>query len=265
MSQRFAGKVAVVTGGARGMGEATARRFAAEGAKVIIGDVLEAEGKAVAESSNGTIEFVKLDVTNEDDWAALVAGAVAKHGRIDALVNNAAVTHFSLLEDLQAADIDRVLSINVKGTLLGLKHVGKVMLDAGRGAIVNISSVDGFRGANTLALYSSTKWAVRGLTKTAALEFGPRGVRVNSVHPGGVDTVMGNPQGHAGDDRNWAFGRVPLQRIAEPEEIAAASVFLCSDDASYCAGAELAVDGGWAAGYYHAYLPGAPTAIAEGQ
>ena len=122
--------------------------------------------------------------------------------------------------------------------------------------------VDGFRGANTLALYSSSKWAVRGLTKTAALEFGPRGVRVNSVHPGGVDTAMGNPQGQTGEERNWAYGRVPLQRIGEPHEIAAASVFLCSDDASYIAGAELAVDGGWAAGYYHSYLPGAPAAIA---
>ena len=262
MSGKFDGKVVVVTGGARGMGEATARLFVKQGATVIIGDVLEKEGQALAASSGGSIEFAKLDVSNEDDWAALVAGALAKHGRIDALVNNAAVTHFAPLEELQAADIDRVLGINVKGTMLGLKHVGKVMLDAGRGAIVNISSVDGFRGANTLALYSSSKWAVRGLTKTAALEFGPRGVRVNSVHPGGVDTAMGNPQGQTGEERNWAYGRVPLQRIGEPEEIAAASVFLCSDDASYIAGAELAVDGGWAAGYYHSYLPGAPAAIA---
>ena len=262
MSGRFDGKVAIVTGAARGMGEATARMFAQEGAKVIVGDVLEKEGKALSEATDGALEFVKLDVSSEADWIALVEHVMTKHGRIDALVNNAAVTHFAPLEELQANDIDRVLSINVKGAMLGLKHVGKVMLDAGRGAIVNISSVDGFRGANTLALYSSSKWAVRGLTKTAALEFGPRGVRVNSVHPGGVDTAMGNPQGQTGEERNWAYGRVPLQRIGEPHEIAAASVFLCSDDASYIAGAELAVDGGWAAGYYHSYLPGAPAAIA---
>lgn len=263
MSGRFAGKVAVVTGGARGMGEATVRLFAQEGANVVIADVLEQEGKALAAALGDAAEFVRLDVANEADWAALVEGVTARHGRIDALVNNAAVTHFCLIEDLKVEDIDRVLGINVKGTMLGLKHVGKVMLEAGRGAIVNIASVDGFRGANSLSLYSTSKWAVRGLTKTAALEFGPRGVRVNSVHPGGVDTAMGNPQGQQGQERNWAYGRVPLQRIGEPQEIAAASVFLCSDEASYIAGAELAVDGGWAAGYYHSYMPGAPAALAD--
>lgn len=256
----------LITGASRGIGAATALLAAKEdyavavnyradknAADAIVSRIVEAGGSAVA---------IQADISEPDDVVRLFSEMDRLLGRIDALVNNAAVTHFAPLEELQADDIDRVLSINVKGAMLGLKHVGKVMLDAGRGAIVNISSVDGFRGANTLALYSSSKWAVRGLTKTAALEFGPRGVRVNSVHPGGVDTAMGNPQGQTGEERNWAYGRVPLQRIGEPHEIAAASVFLCSDDASYIAGAELAVDGGWAAGYYHSYLPGAPAAIA---
>ena len=151
--------------------------------------------------------------------------------------------------------------VNVKGPLLGLKHVGGAMISAGRGAIVNISSVDGLRGVNFVGLYSASKWAVRGLTKTAALEFGHHGVRVNSVHPGGVDTVMGNPKGQQGAERNEGYERVPLQRIGEPVEIAAASLFLCSDEASYITGAEIAVDGGWAAGYYHDFLPGAPAAL----
>jgi 3alpha(or 20beta)-hydroxysteroid dehydrogenase len=207
--------------------------------------------------------FQRLDVSDEAAWTALVDAVMARHGRIDALVNNAAVVMFAPIVELTAEQIDRVLGINVKGAILGLKHVGARMCAAGRGAIVNISSVDGLRGANSLSLYSSSKWAVRGLTKTAALEFGHQGVRVNSVHPGGVNTVMGNPQGLEGAAKNVGYERVPLQRIGEPNEIAAASLFLCSDDASYVTGAELAVDGGWAAGYYHHYLPAAPAALSS--
>jgi len=261
MSGRLEGKIAIVTGGARGMGAATSRLFAGEGADVIVADVLADEGEALAADLGTTARFQRLDVSDETSWAALVDEAMQRYGRIDALVNNAAVVAFAPLVELTAADIDRVLGINVKGTLLGLKHVGARMCAAGKGAIVNISSVDGLRGANSLALYSSSKWAVRGLTKTAALEFGPLGVRVNSIHPGGVNTVMGNPQGLEGAAKNAGYERVPLQRIGEPEEIAAASLFLCSDEASYIAGAELAVDGGWAAGYYHHYLPGAPASL----
>ena len=261
MAERLQNKVAVITGGARGMGAATARLFASEGAIVIVADVLAEEGEALAAELGGAARFQRLDVSDEASWVALVDEAMQHHGRIDALVNNAAVVAFSPLIALTAADIDRVLGINVKGAMLGLKHVGAKMCAAGKGAIVNISSVDGLRGANSLALYSSSKWAVRGLTKTAALEFGPLGVRVNSVHPGGVNTAMGNPQGLEGAAKNAGYERVPLQRIGEPEEIAAASLFLCSDEASYIAGAELAVDGGWAAGYYHHYLPGAPASL----
>jgi 3alpha(or 20beta)-hydroxysteroid dehydrogenase len=263
MTGRLQDKVAIVTGGARGMGAATSRLFAAEGAHVVIADVLEEDGAALAAELGGTAMFQRLDVSDEAAWTALVDAVMARHGRIDALVNNAAVVMFAPIVELTAEQIDRVLGINVKGAILGLKHVGARMCAAGRGAIVNISSVDGLRGANSLSLYSSSKWAVRGLTKTAALEFGHQGVRVNSVHPGGVNTVMGNPQGLEGAAKNVGYERVPLQRIGEPNEIAAASLFLCSDDASYVTGAELAVDGGWAAGYYHHYLPAAPAALSS--
>lgn len=261
MGERLNDKVAVITGGARGMGEATARLFASEGAHVVIADRLTAEGETLARDIGDAASFQMLDVTDEASWTALVEAVLARHARIDALVNNAGVVAFGGIEDIEAADVDRVFAVNVKGALLGMKHVGRTMREAGRGAIVNISSVDGMRGVNGLALYSSSKWAVRGLSKSAALEFGPHGVRVNSVHPGGVDTAMGNPQGQEGAERNWSYGRVPLQRIGEPVEVAAASLFLCSDEASYVTGAELSVDGGWGAGYYHHYLPGAPPAL----
>lgn len=261
MTGRLQNKVAIVTGGARGMGEATVRLFAHEGANVVIADVLEAEGQALAARLGNAAMFLRLDVSDEGSWTALVDAVMARHGRIDALVNNAAVVVFGPITSLTVEQIDRVLGINVKGTMLGLKHVGGAMCAAGRGAIVNISSVDGLRGVNSLSLYSSSKWAVRGLTKSAAMEFGHQGVRINSVHPGGVNTIMGNPQALEGEAKKAGYERVPMQRIGEPEEIAAASLFLCSDEASYICGAELTVDGGWAAGYYHHYLPAAPAAL----
>ncbi len=263
MAGRLENKIAIITGGARGMGAATVRLFAREGAKVVIADVLEEEGRALAAELGGDAMFQRLDVSAETDWIALTETVLAKYGRIDALVNNAAIVAFAPITELTVELIDRVLGINVKGTMLGLKHVGGAMCAARRGAIVNISSVDGLRGANALSLYSSSKWAVRGLTKTAALEFGHQGVRVNSVHPGGVNTAMGNPSALEGEAKNVGYERVPLQRIGEPEEIAAASLFLCSDEASYICGAELSVDGGWAAGYYHHYLPGAPASLSS--
>ena len=262
MAGRLQDKVAIITGGARGMGAATVRVFAREGAHVVIADMAEAEGAALAAELGERATFHRLNVASEDDWIALVAAVLARHGRIDALVNNAGVLSCAPIEELRVEEIDRVLGVNLKGPMLGLKHVGRVMRQAGRGSVVNVSSIDGFRGANSLSLYSSSKWAVRGFTKTAALEFGPHGVRINSVHPGGVDTAMGNPQGQTGEERHENYGRVPLQRIGEPEEIAAASLFLCSDEASYVTGAELAVDGGWGSGYYHRNLPAAPASLA---
>ncbi|EZP74006.1 putative oxidoreductase [Sphingomonas paucimobilis] len=262
---RLQDKVAVITGGARGMGAATCRLFAREGAIVVIADMLEAEGAALADELGGGARFVKLDVADEAAWAALIADILQRHGRIDALANNAGVLSFGELVTADVAEFDRVYAVNVKGPFLGMKHAGGAMRAAGRGSIVNIASIDGFRGANALGIYSSSKWALRGMTKTAALELGPHGVRVNSVHPGGVHTPMVNPQANRTmEEMNHGHRRVPLQRIGEPEEIAAASLFLCSDEASYISGAELAVDGGWAAGYYHEGLPGAPASLQQG-
>ncbi|RJF93142.1 SDR family NAD(P)-dependent oxidoreductase [Sphingomonas cavernae] len=261
---RLDGKVAIVTGAAQGMGEATARLFAAEGAKVVVCDILEDKGKAVAADLGAdNALFHSLDVRSEEGWAAVVAAAVAKFGKIDILVNNAAVVHFSPIEAIEAADVERVLGINVLGVILGAKHAAPEMTKSGRGVIINISSVDGLRGCNGLTAYTASKWAVRGLSKSLAYELGPRGVRVCTVHPGGVNTQMGNPAGLSGDALNVGYERVPLQRIGEPEEIARASLFVASDDASYITGAEIAVDGGWSAGYYQPMLPGAPEVLSK--
>ena len=258
---RLQDKIAIITGAARGMGAATARAFVREGATVIVADLHESEGQALVEELGSAASFHRLDVSSESEWQAVVAAVMARHGRIDSLVNNAGVLHFSLIDQLTEKDLDRVIGVNLKGPLFGIKHVGRVMQAARKGAIVNISSIDGMLGANALAAYSASKWAVRGLTRTAALEYGPHGVRINSVHPGGIDTAMGNPRRLSGAERNAGYRSVPLQRIGEPEEVAAASLFLCSDEASYISGAEILVDGGWAAGHYHPTLPGAPAGI----
>jgi 3alpha(or 20beta)-hydroxysteroid dehydrogenase len=257
MTASMTGRIAIITGGARGMGAATVRAFAGAGATVIIADVLDAEGAALAADVPGSA-FHHLDVSSEPAWEAFVATVLASHGRIDALVNNAAILMFKDIDSLTSNDLDRILGINLKGPIFGMKHVGRAMKAAGKGAIVNISSVDGLRGANGLGGYAVTKWGLRGISKTAAIEFGHHGVRVNSIHPGGVNTVMGNPGGATGDALQKDYTMVPLQRIGEPHEIAAASLFLCSDAASYINGAELAVDGGWSAGVYHSMLPGGP-------
>ena len=253
---RLQDKVAIVTGGAHGMGAATCRLFAAEGAKVVVTDLDEAAGEALAQEIGGA--FMKLDVSNEADWERVVADTSARFGRIDVLVNNAGMLIFSTIEDMTGAQMDQLLGVNLKGPIFGMKHCGKVMKRQGKGAIVNISSIDGIRTANALGLYAASKWGLRGVTKTAALEYGHHGVRVNSVHPGGVDTAMGNPRQAKGDDLNSDYARVPMQRIGRPEEIAAASLFLASDEASYVNGAELLVDGGWNAGIYYPGTPGAP-------
>jgi 3alpha(or 20beta)-hydroxysteroid dehydrogenase len=258
---RLKDKIVIVTGGARGMGAATSRLFAQQGAHVIVADLAAEEGRSIASELGGSGTYMSLDVSREANWQALVADVAQRFGRIDALVNNAGILHFSDIDNLSEGDLDRVWSVNVKGCVFGMKHVGRSMRAARRGSIVNISSIDGLRGVNGVAAYSASKWAVRGLTKGAALEFGPHNVRVNSIHPGGVDTTMGNPQQLDRTQLKSDYRRVPLQRIGAPEEIAQASLFLCSDDASYITGAELAVDGGWAAGWYHAMLPGAPAGL----
>jgi 3alpha(or 20beta)-hydroxysteroid dehydrogenase len=177
------------------------------------------------------------------------------------LINNAGLVHFTPIEHFNPDDAEKILGVNTVGPMLGAKHVTPFMKAAQKGSIVNISSVDGLRGCNGLTLYTASKWALRGLTKSLAYELGTSGIRVNSLHPGGVNTPMGNARGLPADQLAHAFCRVPLQRIGEPNEIANASLFLASDEASYITGAELAVDGGWGAGYYQPVLPGAPDGL----
>jgi 3alpha(or 20beta)-hydroxysteroid dehydrogenase len=258
---RLAEKVVIITGAARGMGEATARLFAAEGAKLALGDVMTTEGEAVAADIGGDAFFHTLDVSSDESWAEFTAVTVKKFGAVDALINNAGLVHFTPIEHFNPADADKILGVNTVGPMLGAKHVVPIMKAAGKGSIVNISSVDGLRGCNGLTLYTASKWALRGLTKSLAFELGTSGIRVNSLHPGGVDTPMGNARGLPPEQLNHAFCRVPLQRIGQPDEIAYASLFLASDEASYVSGAELAVDGGWGAGYFQPVLPGAPEGL----
>jgi 3alpha(or 20beta)-hydroxysteroid dehydrogenase len=255
---RLEGRIAIITGAARGMGAATAELFVVEGARVVLTDVLEAEGRALASRLGPAALFVRHDVREEGDWQQVTARAREQFGGIDILVNNAAVLAAQPLLDMSQNDFRRVIDINLIGTFLGLKVAGRELVARRKGAIVNISSIDGMKGANGLGAYNASKWAVRGLTKTAALEFGPRGVRVNSVHPGGVYTAMANPTGAPLEHVNKDYSQVPLQRIGMPEEIARATLWLASDEASYVNGAELLVDGGWVAGQYLTMLPGHP-------
>ena len=255
---RLAGKTAIITGGARGMGAATCRLFVEQGAKVAIADMLETEGRALATELGDAARFYPHDVTSEESWAALVRNVAKDLGAVDVLVNNAGVLLFKTLLDTSLADYERVLKVNLVGEFLGIKAVAPGMVERGRGSIVNLSSVDGMKGANGLAAYASSKWGVRGLTKVAAMELGHRGVRVNSVHPGGVDTAMGNPGQRSREQVNQGFTNIALQRVGEPSEVAAATLFLASDESSYMVGAEIVVDGGMTAGHYYVGMPGAP-------
>ncbi len=255
---RLNGKVAIVTGGARGMGAATARLFAAEGARVVIADLLDGDGEKLAAEIGKSAMFRRHDVTDEAAWTTLIADTEKAFGPIDALVNNAGVLMFKTIAETTRAEFERVVNINLVGCFLGTKLVGAGMVARGRGSIVNISSVDGMKAANGLSAYNASKWAVRGFTKAAAMEFGHKGVRVNSVHPGGIDTAMGNPYSEGKTEVNKRYGMVPLQRVGEPSEVAYTNLFLASDESSYLCGAEIAVDGGMLCGQYYVGFPGAP-------
>jgi 3alpha(or 20beta)-hydroxysteroid dehydrogenase len=241
---RLDGKVVLITGAARGQGEAEARLFASEGARVVLGDVLDAEGKAVAESLGESALYAHQDVTSVDDWTALVDTALERFGRIDGLVNNAGILISKPLLEMDVADYRRVLDVNLVGCFLGIQAVGRVMRDAGGGSIVNISSTAGFKAVPTAVGYVSSKFGMRGLTKTAALELGGYGIRVNSVHPGGVDTEMSRGLGNREPGDDSVYKGLPLGRIGQPIEIARLALFLVSDDSSYSTGSEFVVDGG---------------------
>jgi len=237
---RLDGKVAIITGAARGQGAAEARMFAAEGARVLLADILDADGEAVAAEIGDAAAYTRLDVTDEAQWQAAVALAEQRFGPVTVLVNNAGILHFQVLHKTELSDFENVMRVNVQGVFLGMKSVVPSMTRAGGGSIVNISSTAGLVGLPYFGAYVASKWAVRGLTKTAAIDLGHKGIRVNSVHPGGIDTPM-----VAGTTADAPFyKRLPVPRMGSPDEAARAVLFLASDEASYIAGAELAVDGG---------------------
>ena len=257
---RFDDKVVIVTGAARGQGEAEARLFAAEGARVLLGDVLDDQGAAVAADLGDPARYVHLDVSREADWDGALAAA-REMGEVAALVNNAAIIRPSAIEDTSLDDYMSVIEVNQVGCFLGMKAVMPALRDAGGGAIVNISSIDGIGSKNGLVSYTASKFAIRGMTKTAAMEWGRFGIRVNSVHPGGVNTVMGNPLDDPATETE-PYRLQAIGRIGRPEEIARTVAFLASDDASYITGTEVVVDGGWLAGRLEPGLPGSDAAVA---
>jgi 3alpha(or 20beta)-hydroxysteroid dehydrogenase len=241
---RLRDRVVVVTGGSRGQGEAEVRLFVDEGARVVFTDVLEAEGRAVAESlPPDRAVFLTHDVSSEDAWKGVVTEALDRFGRIDGLVNNAATHSVAAIVDESVERFRRILEVNLIGTFLGIRSVAPVMREQGGGSIVNISSTAGLVGYPGHGAYGASKWGVRGLTKVAALELGPE-IRVCSIHPGPIDTAMLSP----GLRSSGRPGGVPLQRIGQTREVAELALFLLSDASSYVSGAEITIDGGAMAG-----------------
>src|SRR5499433_306912 len=244
---RLAGKVALISGGARGMGAVEARLFAQEGARIVIGDILEAEGAAVAAgigAKGGEAVFVRLDVTSESDWERAVATAERRFGKLDVLVNNAGVGGAGRLEDTTAADWQRVMDVNATGVFLGTKAAIPAMRRAGGGSIVNISSQLGLVGTDiTSPMYPASKGAVRLLTKVTAIQYAKEGIRANSVHPGPIITPMTEKRRADPETYKLMLSRIPLGRYGEAEEVAYAVLYLASDESSFVTGSELVIDG----------------------
>lgn len=234
---RVDGKVALISGGARGMGASHARVLVAEGAQVVAGDILDDEGTALADELGDAARFVHLDVTQPDQWKAAVAAAVGEFGTLNVLVNNAGISNGNSLENFELAEWQKILDINLTGTFLGMQAAVRPMKDAGGGSIINVSSVEGLRGSPGMHGYVASKWAIRGITKSAALELAPRGIRVNSIHPGFIRTPMTEqiPEG---------FLQIPLGRGADPVEVSNLVLYLASDESAYSTGSEFIVDGG---------------------
>jgi len=241
--KRFENRTVIVTGGARGMGASHARGFIAEGANVVIADVVDQEGRSLVDELGGRAIFSRLDVTSEADWAATVTAAENAFGPVSVLVNNAGIVHFARIADTEPADWSRVIDINLTGTYLGIRALASSMRKAGGGAIVNISSGAGMSGAFGLGAYVASKWGVRGLTKTAALELARDKIRVNSIHPGATRTTMA-AQPDVEAVMAASVRGLAIPRIAEPEELTRLVLFVASDEASFSTGSEFIADGG---------------------
>ena len=245
---RLAGKVALITGGARGQGAAEAGLFVNEGATVIITDVLDDEGIKTAANLGESCVYMHQDVTSEDEWSAVVASIVERFSRLDVLVNNAGIFPAGGVLTTTKADYERVVAINQTGVFLGMQAAGRVMVEQRSGSIVNISSIAGMQGSAGFIGYGATKWAVRGMTKSAARELAPFGIRVNSVHPGIIDTPMLQTFDAFGPQVRQALdARIPVGRSAEAVEVGQLVLYLASDESSYSTGSEFLVDGGWLA------------------
>jgi 3alpha(or 20beta)-hydroxysteroid dehydrogenase len=237
------GKVAIITGAARGQGAAAARRFVEEGARVVIADVNDEAGKELAQELGEAAYYRHLDVSAEDEWDVVVGEAVDTLGGLNVLVNNAGVLHFAALEETTLADYERLVRVNQIGCFLGMRAAARVMGQGG--SIVNVSSVEGMAGMPLVVAYTATKFAIRGMTKVAALELGPKGIRVNSVHPGMIDTQMVHDALGGHDiDVTPVTRKLALRRVGKAAEIAELVLFLASDRASYSTGSEFIADGG---------------------
>ena len=244
---RLEGKVALISGGARGMGAAEARLFASEGAKVVLGDVLESEGQQVEAEiaeAGGEAVFVHLDVTSETDWQQAVDTAVERFGGLHILVNNAGIWDGGNVETQTVEGWDRTMDINAKGVFLGTKAAIPAMRESGSGSIVNISSTAGITGSAGSTAYNASKGAVRILTKSTAVQYAAEGIRCNSVHPGPIDTQMIREAFPDDDVRNARISVLPMGRMGEMDDVAKGVLFLASDEASYMTGSELVIDGG---------------------
>lgn len=239
---RLDGKVAIITGGARGMGAAHAERFLAEGAKLVITDILEEQGEAVARELGGDIKFMKQDVTKAAEWERVVAETESTFGPVSVLVNNAGIAVIKSIDTMTEAQYRRVIDVNQVSVFLGMKYVLSSMRKAGSGSIVNISSISGLKGNEDSVAYSASKFAVRGMTQSAAVELGKEGIRVNTVLPGIIETPM------VRKSRVSKLARaIPLQRTAQAHEVSDLIVYLASDESSYVTGAEFVIDGGLSA------------------
>jgi 3alpha(or 20beta)-hydroxysteroid dehydrogenase len=237
------------------MGEATVRLFVEHGAKVVIGDIAEEQGEALAQELGEAAAFCRMDVTSEEDWSKAVAVA-QEFGPLNVLVNNAGMVHMASITDTTPEDFMRVVQVNQLSTFLGVRAVIEPMKAAGVGSIINVSSIDGLHSCSGLGAYSSSKWAVRGFTKAAAIELGQYGIRVNSVHPGGIFTEMGGKGLISEDDINQSIYKdFPIPRVGQPEEVANVTLFLATDEASYSTGSEFVADGGWFAGMRRPGMP----------